>query len=159
MKLNSTHLVWLIILPACLISLAAGLFLYDRYVLSHWYQLEIEGYQIEILADNCETCFIDWPIDRTIWITEPISKKQAVFELYSEGPDLELGIDAANTQLVIHAPGFSSLFIDLDLLELAPVPESVSMRGSLPASVIINWHINAQHQLQKGILTRHWYQQ
>ncbi len=87
--------------------------MYEEFFLTKRYEFKIDNYQIYVKADECETCFLDWPIDNYIKISDLRNNKTYNFEFYTEGPKIEFGLNANKNELVINCPGFDTKFIDL----------------------------------------------
>lgn len=98
-----------------------AIFIYERYFLTKWYDFKMGNLEIEVMSDECETCFLDWPIDHTIWIDSKTGTN-GKFELYTEGPHLEFGFNDDQSELIINCPGFSNIFIDLEKMQEIDVP-------------------------------------
>ncbi len=102
-------------------GLLLSVFVFEKYFLTQWYDFEMGNVKIEVMSDECETCFLDWTIDHTIWI-ESKCGANGKFELYTEDPVLEFGLNADSSELVVNCPGFSNLFIDVNRMQVIDVP-------------------------------------
>ncbi|CAM1343209.1 hypothetical protein [Tenacibaculum amylolyticum] len=120
------------------------LFVYERYFLTKWYDLKMGNIEVEVMSDECETCFSDWPIDHTIWINSEGGISET-FELYTEGPRLEFGFNEDNSELVINCPGFSNLFIDVK--KMKEIDVSYVDRDTKLEEYKIQWIITRSKQL------------
>jgi hypothetical protein len=89
---------------------------YEDFFLTKRYEFRIEDYQINVKADECETCFLDWPIDNYIKVSDLQNNKSYTIEFYTEGPKIEFGLNADKNELIINCPGFDTKFIDLKTL-------------------------------------------
>ena len=127
-------------------ALFLAIFVFERYCLTRWYDFKIGNIEIEVMSDECETCFLDWPIDHTIWI-ESEDGLSGKFRLYAEGPRLEFGFNADYSSLVINCPGFSNLFIDLKRMQQIDVLDEQS--GMKLEGYQIKWIVNKNKQLMK----------
>jgi hypothetical protein len=76
------------------------------------YHLKIDKFEIEVIADECETCIMDWSIDNKIKIINTENNLKKEFEFYTEGPRLEFGLNNLKNEIIINCPGFSTLYID-----------------------------------------------
>tara|TARA_Y100001933_G_scaffold52627_1_gene51753 strand:- start:90 stop:548 length:459 start_codon:yes stop_codon:yes gene_type:complete len=122
------------------------IFIYERYFLTKWYDFKMGSIEIEVMSDECETCFLDWPIDHVIWI-ESENGNNGKFQLYTEGPLLEFGFNENNSELVINCPGFSNLFIDLEKMQEIDV--TYSNRDLKLNEFKIQWIVKKNKQLIK----------
>ena len=110
-----------ILLVVFLIGLAGAL-VFERCFLTKTYDFEIGKLAIEVVADECETCVMDYPVNNTIRIRNTENNTSESFDFYTEGPRLEFGFNEDNSELAVNCPGFSTLFINvggLDEIEVA----------------------------------------
>ena len=89
------------------------LIVYEQLFLIRRYDFKIGKIQISVVADECETCMLDYPINNIIKIKDTQDRIEKSFEFNTEGPRLEFGLNQKENELVINCPGFSSKFIRL----------------------------------------------
>ena len=107
--------------------------------------------EIEVMSDECETCFLDWPINHTIWIKTK-NRKNGKFKLYTEGPRLEFGLNKDNSKLLINCPGFSSLYVSLITME--EINTIIEQPNTELDKFTIQWIVKKNKELHKLSRTR-----
>ncbi|OAD92286.1 hypothetical protein A7A78_08590 [Aequorivita soesokkakensis] len=105
------------ILLSIFLIIILGIFIYEEYFLTKRYEFKIDNYQINVKADECETCYLDWTINNYIKISDLTNKTKTTIEFYTEGPRLEFGLNADKTELIINCPGFDTKIVDLTNLK------------------------------------------
>jgi hypothetical protein len=124
--------------------LVLSIFTYERYFLTKWYEFTLDGNEIEVMSDACETCYLDDPIDHTISIKTKYGL-YGKFKLYTEGPRMEFGLNSQGTELLVHCPGFSSLFINLK--KMKEIEISDKMRNLKLDEYTIHWVIRRNKKI------------
>lgn len=119
----------------------------NRYVLSYWYTFELNNYKIVVYSDECETCFLDWPFDHTIWVRDLNSGQSSKIDFYTEGPRLEFGFNKTKDELLINCPGFEARVLDLNRFSsLGKLIPEVSESWQIMDEFTINCAINRQRK-------------
>ncbi|APY06881.1 hypothetical protein BWZ20_00575 [Winogradskyella sp. J14-2] len=124
-----------------------GLIIYEKFYLTEYYDFEIGEYSVETIADECNSCFLDWYTENTIKIKSEKYQSKGKFQLGTEGPKLEFGLNELKNQMVINCPGHSTLFVDLDnMTELDVDFENIENKLS---EFKIYWIVTKQKELKK----------
>lgn len=89
----------------------------DRFYFSRSYDLTIDDINIYVLSDECETCFMDWPITHSISVWNKKKRVKKDYSFYTEGPRLQFGINEEKTKLLVSCPGFSFIIIELKTMK------------------------------------------
>ena len=123
------------------LSFILGIIAFEEFFLTKRYEFEISHYQINIKSDECETCLMDWPINNYFKITDLKSDLSKKFEMYTEGPRLEIGMNTQKTELIINCPGFSTKILklaDLSVTEELDISQFESKLSDFDIVIIIN---------------------
>ena len=124
-----------------ILAIILGIMAFEEFILTKRYEFKISNYQIKIKSDECETCLMDWQINNYFTITDlkrDLSKK---FEMYTEGPRLEIGMNNQKTELIINCPGFSTKIVklaDLSVTEELDISQFESKLSDFNIVIVID---------------------
>jgi hypothetical protein len=138
----------LLIIIATLVVLGV---LYEQIILVKRYNFELEDLKVKVVADECESCFLDWTTNNTITIENKKSKKTIKEKFNTEGSQIEFGISDSNNNILINCPGFSYLIFDKVSLTKREGIQNRSNDSAIFSKYSVYYKINKQKELIKII--------